>query len=77
MVKSYWPTEAGGDLAGDRNSEVKTASAYSPIMPSNSSATSARASDSSSSARLWDNIPKTLIRLGEGVCVGYILVNDT
>lgn len=55
MVKSYWLTEAGGDLAGDRNSEVKTASAYSPIMLSNSSATSARASDSNSSARLWGN----------------------
>lgn len=55
MWISYWLTEAVGDLIGDRNSEVKTASAYSPIMLSNSAATSARASDSNSSAKLWNN----------------------
>lgn len=55
MLNSYWLTEAGGDLTGDRNSEVKTASAYSPIMLSNSAETSARASESNSSAKLWDN----------------------
>lgn len=69
MLHSYWLTEAGGDLTGDRNSEVKTASAYSPIMLSNSAATSARASDSNSSARLWDDTQE--------ININYIPVIDT
>lgn len=55
-VIHYWltnvGTEAGGDWTGWRNSEVKTASAYSSTTSWNSAATSARASESSSSARL-------------------------
>lgn len=69
MLNFYLLTEAGGDVTGDRNSEVKTASAYSPIMLSKSAATSARASDSNSSAKLWDSTQE--------INVNYILVIDT
>lgn len=72
MLNSYCPTEEGGDLSGDRNSEVKTASAYSPTMLSNSAATSARASDSNSSAKLWDNTQEININY---IYSGYSHIN--
>lgn len=52
FLRSFYDTDVVGDWTGWRNSEVKTASAYSSQTSWNSAATSASASAISSSARL-------------------------
>lgn len=58
FMSSFYDTDVVGDWTGWRNSEVKTASAYSSQTSWNSAATSASASAISSSARLRETREK-------------------